>query len=109
MKENSEGLPMQRIRDCVKSYLKSRGMTYRELAERMQLTERTVTNYLSSIPMSAKTVRRISEALDYPYDLLIRGEQYVDPKTREGLEERLRKLEEYCAALEKRIERFEKR
>lgn len=82
------------VRDCIKSYLNSKGLTYRDLAEKLGLNVQTVNNYMSTKPMSAKTVGRIAAALEYPLELLLRGERYYGPAAYEALEERIRKLEE---------------
>lgn len=82
------------VRDCIKSYLNSKGLTYRDLAEKLGLNIQTVNNYMSTKPMSAKTVGRIAAALEYPLELLLRGERYYGPAAYEALEERIRKLEE---------------
>ena len=65
-----------------------------DLAEKLGLNVQTVNNYMSTKPMSAKTVGRIAAALEYPLELLLRGERYYGPAAYEALEERIRKLEE---------------
>ena len=104
-----DDLPLPKIRECVKAYLKVKGYTYKDLANRIQLTERTVTNYLSTVRMSARTVKKISEALDYPFELLIRGEQYYGPDILARWEEKFQQLQDYCRGLEERIKRLEQR
>lgn len=107
MKEIPAELPQKEIRGCVKTHLKAKGMTYKDLADRMLLSERTVTNYLSTVRMSARTVKKISEALDYPFELLIRGEQYYGPDILARWEEKFQQLHSYCKGLERRIKKLE--
>ena len=102
-------LPLPKIRECIKTHLKVKGYTYKELAGKLGITERSMTNYLSTTRMSPKTVRRIAEALDYPYELLVRGEQYYSPDTNAQWQERFQQLQDYCRSLEERIKRLEKR
>ena len=104
-----EELPLPKIRECIKTYLKVKGYTYKELANKLDITERSMTNYLSTTRMSPKTVKRIAEAIDYPYELLVQGEQYYSPDTNAQWQARFQQLQDYCRGLEARIKRPEQR
>lgn len=82
------------VRDCLKSYMQSKGITYQMLADRLKLSVFTVNNYLSTTPIPAGTLHRIAIALDYPEELLRRGERYYGPDAYAALEARIKKLEE---------------
>ena len=86
-------IPQDTVRDCIKSYLLSKGLSYQDLADRLNLKIQTVNNYMSTKPMSQKTIGKIATALDYPRELLIRGERYYGPDAYLELEKRVRELE----------------
>ncbi len=54
----------------------------------------TINNYMSTVPMSERTVGKKATALDYPVGMLLRGDRYYGPDPYKALEERIRKLEE---------------
>ena len=88
------------IRDCIKSYLLSKGMTYKDLADRVGLSTQTVYNYMSKKVMSDQTIIKIAHALNYPVDMLMNGQRYYGANTVEELAERLNALEERVRVLE---------
>ena len=87
-------VPQELVRECVKSYLQANGLTYQYLADKMGMSLQTINNYMSTQPLSEKTVGRIATALNYPRGLLLRGERYYGPDAYQALEERVKKLEE---------------
>lgn len=91
------------VRDCIKSYLQSKRLTYQDLADLLGLKLPTVNNYMSKKDMSEKTVGRIAEVLGYPKELLFRGERYYGPDAYKALEERVRRLEEAVFAGKDRL------
>ena len=62
------------VGDRIRSALRFRGITQRELAERVGLTEQAISRYVhgSRTPLP-KYLSRISRALDIPYDHLLHG------------------------------------
>ena len=82
------------VRNCIKTYLQSQGLTYQNLADRLELSLGTVNNYMATKDISRKTLSRIADALGYPKELLLRGEPYYGPDAYSALEERVRLLEE---------------
>ena len=86
----------ERIRACIRSYMAASGLSFQDLAGRMGYTSaQTVQNYLSSKPLSEKTVRRFSEALGYPFGLLLEGKPYHPEDAIARLEERVARIEAY--------------
>lgn len=83
----------QKIRLAVKKYLKSNGLTEPDLAQLMGLRPQSVINYLSTANITPKTVKKMAEALNYPYELLLRGEFYLGPNRIDDLERRIEVLE----------------
>ena len=88
------------IRARIRGFLMSKGLTEVELAARMGLKEQTVRNYLSGSRLSVDTVRKFSDALSYPFELLVKGEPYVEETSIEMLERRVSSLEERLARFE---------
>ena len=82
------------VRDCLKSFMQSKNITYQELADRLKLSVLTVNNYMSTTPIPAGTLHRIAAALEYPEELLRRGERYYGPDAFAALEARIKRLEE---------------
>ncbi len=107
MKEIPEELPLKRIRECLKAYLKVKGMTYEDVADKLNMSLRTFTNYMCQKNISHNNLKRISEVLDYPYELLIRGEKYIGPDIYAYWQDEFQKLRDYCAGLEERIRKLE--
>lgn len=89
-----------KIRSCIKAFLNSRGMTEADLAEKMGLKVQTVWNYLARTELTAKTVKKFSDALSYPYDLLIEGEPYAETARLQDLEKRVSEAEKRLDFLE---------
>lgn len=85
----------QSIRIAVKKYLLANKLTEHRLAEMMGLKPQTVINYLSSADITPKTVKKISDALGYPYGLLIQGEYWEGETKMQELERRIKALEDY--------------
>ncbi len=81
------------VRDCIKSFLQTKGLSYQDLADRLNLKIQTVNNYMSTKPISPKTLGKIAKALDYPEELLLRGERYYGPDAYAELEKRVQELE----------------
>ncbi len=82
------------VRECVRSYLQANGLSYQYLADKMGVSLQTINNYMSTKPLSEKTVGKIATALDYPVGMLLRGDRYHGPDAYLALAERVRKLEE---------------
>ncbi len=83
------------IRSCIRAYMKSQNISAEELAVKMNYKNpQAIHNYLSSKALSEKTVQKFAQALEYPYDLLIRGEFYPGPGAFMDLANRVRALEE---------------
>lgn len=62
------------VGDRIRSALRFRGITQRELAERVGLTEQAISRYVhGSRTPHPKYLSRISRALDIPYDHLLHG------------------------------------
>lgn len=102
MPENPLDAAMQqKIRIAVKKYLQANKLNEPRLAEMMGLKPQTVTNYLSSAAITPKTVKKISDALGYPYDLLIQGEYWEGETKMQELERRIKALEEFVYRGEK--------
>ena len=96
MPKNPLDAAMQlKIRIAVKKYLQANKLNELRLAEMMGLKPQTVINYLSSADISPKTVKKISEALGYPYDLLIQGEYWEGETKMKELERRIKALEDF--------------
>lgn len=91
----------QKIRIAVKKYLQANKLNEPKLAEMMGLRPQTVINYLSTADITPKTVRKISDALGYPYDLLIHGEYWEGETKMKELERRIRALEDFVYRGEK--------
>lgn len=87
-------IPQEAVRNCIKAYLQANGLTNKDLADRLGITLPSLNNYMSTKPLSEKTIGKIASALNYPYDLLIRGERYLGTNAYQKLEERVRRLEE---------------
>ena len=85
----------QKIRIVVKRYLQANKLSERELAEMMGLRPQTITNYLSRTDITPKTVRKISDALRYPYDFLIHGEYWEGETRMQELERLIKALEDF--------------
>ena len=82
------------IRDCIRAYITAKGITKEELAHSMGYSSaQTVHNYLSTKPLSERTIKKFSEALEYPYELLLKGEPYYGPGAYAALEARVAALE----------------
>ena len=90
---NRVKIPQNEVRNCIKAFMQAEGLTYQDLADRMQLSLQTVNNYMSTSPLTERTVGRIAKALNYPVELLMRGERYFGPNTYMDLEARIRKIE----------------
>lgn len=88
------------IRACIKGFLMSKGLTEVELGARMGLKEQTVRNYLSGTRLSTDTIRKFADVLSYPYELLLKGEPYVEETSLEMLERRVSSLEARFTRLE---------
>lgn len=88
-------LTQNKIRTVVKKYLQANNLSETDLAEMMGLRPQTVKNYLYNTAISVKTVRNISRALEYPYDLLIQGEYWESETKIQELERRIKALEDY--------------
>lgn len=88
------------IENTVKKYCKRRGLTLRELATRVGMTETGLSRSLKKKSLKVKTLERISEVLEVPISTLFGEEDKLEeggvdyPKWKEGVEERLRSLEE---------------
>ena len=86
---------LSQIRDCIRAYMTARGIAAEDLAPLMGYTSaQTINNYLSTKPISRKNLQKFSQALEYPYDLLVRGEPYYGPGAYAALEARVAALEE---------------
>lgn len=85
----------RRIRICVSKYLQLNGIEAAELAERMGIKRQSVLNYLSTATLTPRTIQKISEALRYPYELLIRGEEYYGTNRMDDLERRIKAIEDF--------------
>ena len=77
--------------------MQAKRLTYQDLADKMGLSLQTVNNYMSTKPLTEKTIGKFATALDYPLDLLLRGERYFGPETYADLEARIRRLEDILA------------
>lgn len=96
MSENPlDATRQQNIRIAIKKYLHANKLSETKLAEIMGLKPQTVINYLSSADITPKTVRKFSDALDYPYDLLIAGEYWEGETKMQELERRIRAIEDF--------------
>ncbi len=92
---------LSQIRDCIRGYMTAKGITAEDLAPLMGYTNsQTIHNYLSTKPISRKTLQKFSQSLEYPYDLLESGQAYYGPGAYAALEARV-------AALEDTIKRIE--
>ena len=96
-------IPQNAVRSCIKTYLHVNGMTYKDLAEKSGYTLNYISNCMSNFDITTKAIKKFSEALDYPYDLLVRGEQFYGTSALQKLEERMRKLEYTVAQLQQKI------
>lgn len=99
----SVDIPQNEVRNCIKSYMQAQKLTYQDLADRMGLSLQTVNNYMSTKALTEKTVGKFAAALEYPLDLLLRGERYFGPDTYADFETRLKKLEEEVRILKEII------
>lgn len=88
-------IPQDAVRTCIKTYLHVNGLSYKDLADKSGYTLSYIGNSMSNFDITTRSLKRFAEALDYPYDMLLRGEQYYGKKGKlEELEERVAKLEE---------------
>ena len=88
-------IPQDAVRNCIKTYLHVNGLSYKDLAEKSGYTLNYVRNSMSNFDITPRSLKRFADALEYPYDMLLRGEQYYGKKGKlEELEERVAKLEE---------------
>ena len=95
VKQEFDGELQDKIRICIKKFLAAHGMTDADLAERMGVSLQTVRNYLSSSKLTLRTVKRMSEALSYPYSLLSKGELYLGETKIQELERRIKAIEDF--------------
>jgi len=93
------------IRDCIRSFMQSKGLSNKDLAESMDLSTQTINNYLSKKDMSDKTIGKIAAALGYPTEMLLNGQRYYGTNTVDQLAERINALEQRVRELEERINR----
>lgn len=85
----------QKIRTAIKQYLQVHMITEIELADKMGKGISTVRNYLSKSKISAGTVKLFSDALGYPYSMLIRGEYWEGETEMKKLERRIKEIEDF--------------
>lgn len=88
-----DAVMQQNIRIAIKKYLHTNKLSEPELAKMMGLRPQTIINYLSKTDITPKTVKKISDALNYPYDLLIQGEYWEGETKMQELERRIKALE----------------
>lgn len=84
----------ERIRLAVRTYVYSKGISQVELAAKMNIRTQTLYNYLSHGQITDRTVRKLSEALDYPYALLVNGLPYTEESQIDQILRRLQRIEE---------------
>ncbi|MFB6257499.1 MAG: helix-turn-helix domain-containing protein [Flavobacteriales bacterium] len=88
------------IEGTVKKYCKQRGLTLKELAEQVGMTETGFSRALKKKSLKVKTLERISEVLQVPIASLFGEEEKLEeerpdyPVWQEGVEKRLQLLEE---------------
>ncbi len=86
-------IPQDKVRNLLRRLMLEKGIDTQELSKKMKLSVGTVANYLSSVEIKPKTARKFADALNYPYDMLIRGESKISRGSYEELERRLDDLE----------------
>lgn len=82
------------IRANVRAFMSVRGVTLQQLADKMGIKTQSLQNYFSTTNITARTVHKLSDALGYPYELLINGQPYVGDNDIMRLERRIRRIEE---------------
>ena len=95
------------IRSCIRNFITRNGITRKELADKMGIVEGVVRNYLSTKPISHKTITNFAKALDYPEEFLRKGIPYYKPSDYEVLEKRIDGLWNRNQDLEKRVKTLE--
>ena len=95
VKQEFDSELQDKIRGCVKKFGSAHGMTDADLAEKMGVSLQTVRNYLSSSKLTLRTVKRMSEALSYPYSLLSKGDLYLGETKIQELERRIKAIEDF--------------
>jgi transcriptional regulator with XRE-family HTH domain len=88
------------IEGTVKKYCKQQGLTLKELAERVEMTETGLSRALKRKSLKVKTLERISEVLQVPIAALFGEEGKLEEKAgdypgwKKEIEERLSDLED---------------
>lgn len=83
-----------RICSNIRAYMAANALTPQDVADRMGIQRQSVNNYLSQKNLSERSIKKFSEALDYPYQLLVNGIPYTGEDKIAELERRLHRLEE---------------
>lgn len=96
MQDNPLDIERQRaIRIAVKKYLQANNISAAGLAGLMGLKTQTVVNYLSKAEISPRTVKKMSDALNYPYDMMIQGLYWEGESKMQELERRIKAIEDF--------------
>lgn len=93
------------IDKTVKKYSKQQGLTLKELAEKVGMTETGLSRALNRKSLKVKTLERISEVLQVPISAFFGDESAregsKDYQQGKGIEERLKTLEEKVDKLQR--------
>lgn len=98
------------LEKTVKKYSKQQGLTLKELAEKIDMSEAGLHRALRTKSLKVKTLERLSDVLQVPASTLLGEEEKVSErslpysKNKERLEERLRSLENEIDQIRRSIE-----
>jgi len=103
MKKETSDIPQEAVRSAIRQYMESHGLTQVWLASRLGYkTRQSVYNYMSNVNFTAGVLKKWSEVLNYPYELLVDGIPY-DTQDEQTIGDRLKAMEERIHQLEQEV------